>query len=156
MDEVSNQNIGQLPIPAVEGIKKDLADFSRKLSDDCTTVSVLFKKLERENIAIGSTDEIKESIRREKDLSIFIFYETVERIMNSTLQVHLAAEDTQSFKEYFDKLNKETMNPELYELETIHEYNRFLQGALKNSNLLELGIKSCVKDQMQEIVDDGL
>jgi hypothetical protein len=156
MDEVVNQNLGQLPIPAVEGIKRELADLSSKLSRDCTMVSVLFKRLERENNAIGSTDEIKNMLSGEKSTAIYTFYETAELIMNSVVQVHLAPEDVIPFNEYFDKLNTETMNPELYELDTIHEYNRFLQGALKNSNLLELGTKSMQKPLHETWVKHGL
>lgn len=147
MDEVSSQNLGQLPIPAVEGFKRKLADLSEELADTVAEVNFLVKRLERESVSVNSTEELKLVLIKEKSDAIEIFYKTADRIMNR-LKAHLAQEDVIPFNEHFDRIQKNTLNADLYEMEAIQELNGFLQQALKNSNLLELGQKSHVKEIM--------
>lgn len=154
MDE-SSQNQGQLPIPAVEGVKRYLAEESVSLAKAAQEVDDLDVKYSLEMQAANSTDEVKNKVLADKSAAVFAFYSKAKLIMRS-LEPHLAAEDISAFKSNWSSLTLNRSNPGLYDIDSIDELNSFIQQALKNSNLLELGIKSCVKDQMQEIVDDGL
>jgi hypothetical protein len=155
MDEVVNQNLGQLPIPAVEGVKRYLAEESVALARAAQEVDDLSIRYEQESGAVNSTDAIKDALLKEKSAALFNFYSKAKLIMRS-LKPHLASEDVKEFETNWETLRVNRSNPQLYEVEEVDELEAFIERALKNSNLLELGIKSCVKDQMQEIVDDGL
>jgi hypothetical protein len=149
MEEVSNQNIGQLPIPAVEGVKRYLAEESVSLARAAQEVDDLDVKYSLELLAVNSTDETKTRINSEKSAAAFMFYSKAKLIMRS-LEPHLAAEDILSYREYW-RLLENRNNPKLYDIDSIDELNSFIQQALKNSNLLELGQKSHIKEIINEI-----
>lgn len=155
MDESNNQGVGQLPIPAVEGVKRYLAEESVALAKAAQEVDDLNTKYDQELKATNSSGDIQEGLLREKSAAIFLFYSKAKLIMRS-LKPHLAREDITEFEENWEKIRTNRSNPKLYETESVDELEAFIEKALKNSNLLELGVKSSVKDQMQEIVEDGL
>lgn len=148
MDEVSNQNQGQLPIPAVEGVKRYLAEESVALARAAQEVDDLDVKYSLELQASNSTDEVKNRVLADKSAAVFAFYSKAKLIMRS-LEPHLAAEDISAFKANWKGLTENRSNPGLYDIDSVDELNSFIQQALKNSNLLELGTKSHVKEIME-------
>jgi hypothetical protein len=147
MEEVSSQSQGQLPIPAVEGVKRYLAEESIALARAAQEVDDLSIRYEQESGAINSTDEIRNNLLKEKSAALFSFYSKAKLIMRS-LKPHLAAEDVAAFDMNWDNIRINRSNPKLYETESVDELEAFIERALKNSNLLELGQKSHVKEIM--------
>jgi hypothetical protein len=147
MDEVVNQNLGQLPIPAVEGVKRYLAEESVALARAAQEVDDLSIRYEQESAAVNSTDEIKDALLKEKSAALFAFYSKAKLIMRS-LKPHLAVEDVKEFETNWETIRVNRSNPQLYEVEEVDELEAFIERALKNSNLLELGQKSHVKEIM--------
>jgi hypothetical protein len=155
MDEISNQNIGQLPIPAVEGVKRYLAEESVALARAAQEVDDLSIRYEQESGAVNSTDEIKNGLLKEKSAALFAFYSKAKLIMRS-LKPHLAAEDVKEFETNWETIRVNRSNPQLYEVEEVDELEAFIERALKNSNLLELGTKSMQKPLHETWVKHGL
>ena len=149
--DIVNQNLGQLPIPSVEGIKKFIADQSLIVAEAAKNVRNITFKYNLESVAVNSNDDIKNKLLSEKSEAIIHFYNEASFLIFSPFGSHIATEDIKQFNDIKETLEGADNAQDLFDVKSVYELNTFIQQALKNSNLLELGQKSHLREIINEI-----
>ena len=142
-----NQSSSLLPIPEVSAQKKYFSESHLELGELAQTVDDVEYELVLEQ-KHGRTPTA--TLKNGQSAAYKDFYSAAMRLMRN-LKPHLAKEDITQFKRSWKAL-KDRMNPELYSKDNVGELSEFLQQALKNANLSELGVKSR-EDELENEID---
>jgi hypothetical protein len=137
-----------LPVPEVSKEKKYFADASLDVGLLAQAVDDIEHQIHlarRSNAA----PEIIDRLNSEKGAAYEEFFSGIKALMRN-LKPHLSLMDKSVFGEYWVKL-RDRMSPDLYSVSVVDGLSDFLQQALKNANLSELGVKSRLEEIENEI-----